>query len=59
EYAIAKSKPFGDKCFYHYFGDMHHGFCGARGDWKVEEQRKRAEEALGYAASFFDRTIVV
>ena len=59
EYEILKAKSFGDKCFYHFFSEMHHGFCAARGDWEVDAQRECASKALGYSAEFLDKNVVV
>ncbi len=36
------------------FPDMHHGWCTARGDWTVEEQRIKAWEAIQLFIQFFN-----
>jgi len=38
------------------FDDMHHGWCGARCDWKDPHNSKRAQEALDHAKNFFHNT---
>ncbi|KAJ1913589.1 hypothetical protein H4219_005142 [Mycoemilia scoparia] len=59
-YQKLESKEFYDKCFYHYFDDMPHGFCAARGDWENSDiERLRACEALGFCAEFFNKTVTV
>jgi len=42
------------KSAHHRFDDMHHGFCGARGDWNDPVQRKRIEEAIAHSKTFFE-----
>lgn len=42
-----------DKSGHHRFDDVHHGFCAARGDWTVELQAKRANEALKLVTDFY------
>ncbi|KAK9470652.1 Alpha/Beta hydrolase protein [Dipodascopsis tothii] len=44
-------------CKYVRFDDMHHGFCAARGDWSVEAQRTRAQEAMTMMSAFFSRVL--
>ncbi|CAM9138752.1 unnamed protein product [Heterosigma akashiwo] len=51
--AILDGKPFGDKCVYRRFDDMHHGWCAARGDWAVPLQAQRASEALQLFGDFY------
>lgn len=51
---VLDKKPFGDKCEYRRFDDMHHGFCAARGDWSIPEQATRAGEAIDTFVKFFD-----
>ncbi|CAN0103252.1 unnamed protein product [Scytosiphon promiscuus] len=50
---VLDKKPFGDKCQYRRFDDMHHGFCAARGDWNIPEQATRASEAIDTFVKFF------
>lgn len=40
---------------YYRFGHMQHGFCGARGDWTVDEQRAQVEQAIKITHSFFEK----
>ncbi|OZJ02613.1 hypothetical protein BZG36_04286 [Bifiguratus adelaidae] len=47
------AKPFGSKCTFTRFEDMHHGFAAARGDWENKEQNKRATEAIRLTVDFF------
>ncbi|KAI8325682.1 alpha/beta-hydrolase [Martensiomyces pterosporus] len=51
-FAKTKAKAFGARCQMVRFDDMHHGFCGARGDWSVPEQAKRANEAIQLLIEF-------
>ncbi|GAA5811937.1 hypothetical protein MFLAVUS_005384 [Mucor flavus] len=51
--AVLAKKPFGDKCKMVVFDDMHHGFCGARGDYTNELNAKRATEAIQLTVNFF------
>lgn len=50
---VLDKKPFGDKCLYRRFDDMHHGFCSARGDWTIPEQAAKASEAIDTFVKFF------
>ena len=50
---ILLAKPFGDRCVWDRFDNMHHGWCTARGDWSNEVQAARASEALNIFANFF------
>lgn len=36
------------------FLDMHHGWCTARGDWTIEEQKAKAWEAIQLFIKFFN-----
>lgn len=47
----------GHKVVYKYFEDMHHGFCGARGNFNDELNRTRANEAVDIMVKFFDETL--
>jgi hypothetical protein len=42
---------------YHYFDDMFHGFCAARGNFEDEHNRKRTNEALTILVEFFNNTL--
>lgn len=42
---------------YQYFNDMHHGFCAARADFKDENNRKRANEAIDIMVKFFNESL--
>eukprot|EP00752_Nemacystus_decipiens_P008120 g7260.t1 len=50
---VLDKKPFGDKCQYRRFDDMHHGFCAGRGDWSIPEQATKAGEAIDMFVKFF------
>ncbi|CBJ30749.1 conserved unknown protein [Ectocarpus siliculosus] len=50
---VLDKKPFGDKCQYRRFDDMHHGFCAARGDWANAVQATRAAEAIDAFVKFY------
>ena len=39
------------------FGDMHHGWVAARGDWADEKQRARATEAIQLFVEFFSEKL--
>eukprot|EP01120_Amphizonella_sp_Union-15-10_P002510 TRINITY_DN1277_c0_g2_i1.p1 TRINITY_DN1277_c0_g2~~TRINITY_DN1277_c0_g2_i1.p1 ORF type:complete len:265 (+),score=54.82 TRINITY_DN1277_c0_g2_i1:69-797(+) len=52
-----KKKPFADKCEHHRFGDVPHGWCGARGDYKNEVHVKRATEVITLVANYFKRNV--
>ncbi|KAJ1960471.1 hypothetical protein GGI12_003783 [Dipsacomyces acuminosporus] len=54
EFALVKAKAFGPKCDMVRFDDMHHGFCGARGDWSKPDQAKRANDAIKLLVKFFN-----
>lgn len=54
---VLATKPFGAKCVHRRFDDMFHGFCAARGDWTVPEQRERAQEAMNIVTDFFKATL--
>lgn len=57
---ILSKKPFGDKCKYKRFDDVHHGFAAARGNWEDGSlDKKRATEAIQLTASFFADNIQV
>ncbi|KAK7204037.1 Alpha/Beta hydrolase protein [Myxozyma melibiosi] len=47
-----------EKCEYVRMDDMFHGFAAARGDWGVEEQKERAQEAFRLVAEFFKRVLL-
>lgn len=49
----AMNPEFKDKHVYKFYGNMHHGFCAARGDWTNEEQRAAANDCIGVMDSFF------
>lgn len=54
-FEAAKSHPiFGPLCVHQHFADMHHGFCGARGNWSDEAQAKRVQETLQLCTQFFN-----
>ncbi|KAJ1734528.1 hypothetical protein LPJ61_001014 [Coemansia biformis] len=53
EFATLEGKPFFAQCSMVRFDDMFHGFCGARGDWSVPEQAKRANDAIELLVQFF------
>ncbi|KAJ2000275.1 hypothetical protein H4R26_004690 [Coemansia thaxteri] len=54
---LKASKSFGSQCRLEPFEDMFHGFCGARGDWAVPEQAKRANDAIKHLVAFFSNLI--
>lgn len=54
-YNIIKNNLGEEKAAHHRFSDMHHGFCGARGDWTKEEQRQKVDEAIQLTYAFFER----
>jgi len=57
---ILYKKPFGDKCKYHRFDDVHHGFAAARGNWEDGSlDKKRATEAIQMTTNFFVENIFV
>ncbi|KNE54161.1 hypothetical protein AMAG_00158 [Allomyces macrogynus ATCC 38327] len=39
------------------FPDMHHGFCGARADFRDEKNRQRTAEAVQLMAEFFEQVL--
>ncbi len=43
---------------HHRFEDMFHGFAGARGDWKDELQKKRADEAISLVYNFMKKHLI-
>uniref|UniRef100_A0A7S1Q490 Dienelactone hydrolase domain-containing protein n=1 Tax=Neobodo designis TaxID=312471 RepID=A0A7S1Q490_NEODS len=45
------------KHVYHYFDDMHHGFCAARADFTNELNRTRANECINIMADFFNANL--
>jgi len=57
-YEIVKQRLGEENTEHHRFDDMHHGFAAARGDWKDELQRKRAEEAISLVHVFFKKHLV-
>ncbi|KAJ2765490.1 hypothetical protein IWQ56_004079 [Coemansia nantahalensis] len=56
EFATLGGKPFFKQCGMVRFDDMHHGFCGARGDWSKPEQAKRVNDAVKLLVGFFNTT---
>ncbi|RUS21856.1 Alpha/Beta hydrolase protein [Endogone sp. FLAS-F59071] len=56
-FEVVKSKPFGAQSYYQRFDDMHHGWCGARGDYTDPLNKQRATEALQITADFFAQVI--
>eukprot|EP01012_Entosiphon_sulcatum_P066508 TRINITY_DN9579_c0_g1_i1.p1 TRINITY_DN9579_c0_g1~~TRINITY_DN9579_c0_g1_i1.p1 ORF type:complete len:367 (+),score=37.80 TRINITY_DN9579_c0_g1_i1:260-1360(+) len=57
--AILETNSFAALNVWQRFDDMHHGWCGARGDWSNSDQAQRATEALNLAASFFHRVFTM
>jgi len=51
--ALEAIPEIGQHCVWQRFDDMHHGWCGARGDWTVPEQARRATEAIELTKTFF------
>jgi len=56
-YDILKKKLGDDKTGHRRFDDMFHGFAAARGDWKEELQRKRADEAIQLVCDFMKKHV--
>ncbi|CAM9923727.1 unnamed protein product, partial [Phaeothamnion confervicola] len=56
--AVMDKKPFGARCVYKVFPDMHHGFCAARGDWSNPQQAAAAAEAVQMFADFFTKELM-
>ena len=56
-YEILKKNLGEDKCEHHRFHDMHHGFCGARGDFKDETNVKRVNEVISLLQKFFGKHV--
>lgn len=54
-FEIVKQKLGDDKAEHHRFDDMFHGFVAARGDWKDDLQRKRADEAISMVYNFMKK----
>ncbi|KAF9920915.1 hypothetical protein FBU30_009125 [Linnemannia zychae] len=47
-----KDKDFAVESYHKRFDNMHHGWCGARGDWSNPDQFKAALEAIGLIGDF-------
>lgn len=54
-YETVKKRLGEDNAAHHRFDDMFHGFAAARGDWKDEHQRKRADEAIQLVHHFMKK----
>eukprot|EP00542_Grammatophora_oceanica_P013686 CAMPEP_0194054150 /NCGR_PEP_ID=MMETSP0009_2-20130614/52535_1 /TAXON_ID=210454 /ORGANISM="Grammatophora oceanica, Strain CCMP 410" /LENGTH=232 /DNA_ID=CAMNT_0038702541 /DNA_START=57 /DNA_END=755 /DNA_ORIENTATION=- len=47
----------GHKVVYHYYEDVHHGFCAARANFEDETNVKRTNECLEVLATFFNESM--
>jgi len=56
-YEILKKRLGDENAGHHRFEDMFHGFAAARGDWKEESQRKRADEAILLVHDFMKKHV--
>ncbi|KAG0286804.1 hypothetical protein BGZ96_009154 [Linnemannia gamsii] len=54
-----KHKNFAVESFHKRFENMHHGWCGCRGDWKDPEQFKAGLEAIKLFADYFTKVAEV
>lgn len=54
---IVKKNVGADKVAHQRFDDMTHGFAAARGNWKNDNERKRAEEALTLVHNFMKKYV--
>ncbi|CAG7731309.1 unnamed protein product [Allacma fusca] len=57
-YEILQKNLGADKTAHHRFDDMHHGFCGARGDFTDLVNRQRVNEAINLMKDFFRKNVV-
>jgi len=55
-YEVLKTN-FGDNCGHRRFDDMHHGFCGNRGNFSDPVNRERVDEVITTLGAFFDRNL--
>ncbi|KAG9061621.1 hypothetical protein KI688_007201 [Linnemannia hyalina] len=54
-----KHKKFAVESFHKRFENMHHGFCGGRGDWTDPEQFKAGLETIDIFADYFAKVVEV
>lgn len=54
-----KHKNFAVESVHKRFENMHHGFCGGRGDWTNPEQFKAGLEAINIFADYFAKVVEV
>jgi dienelactone hydrolase len=50
----AAAESTGHRVVYHYFEDIHHGFCSARANFEDELNRTRTKQAVDIMIKFFD-----